>query len=508
MQRTGRFSLVLISASVALSIVLSSCTNNTDGLKSARNTKQEPQGIEQKRQTVLAALTQRVHKEDLQNKNQSIAELPAPERKPNSAFDPDVRPLLEPGFTATPSELDQPTRLASAAEPKKPSVQNRRSAIKTGNVATNLRGLSRFQAKLAALKSGQRSKPVTILHIGDSHVASDSFSRGIRRSLQAEFGNAGRGAVIPANAYKYGVADNVSLKASGSWYAKTALRSKSGPYGLSGAQVSSRSSRASMTMTAKDGPFDWAEATVVTGPSQGAFDLVVGKTKKRFDAWSKNKGSKTFRLEIEGNTVKLSPAGGGRTSVLSWATGKNQPGIRYVNFGLIGATVNVTKRFDSTLMANDIRQLDPDLIVYGYGTNEGFNDRLDLKSYAKIARRFVGKLKSAAPNADVVYIGAASGLRRKARGGRTCGRGWWEPRRLNPLRTTMKNLAKKTGAAYWDWSKAMGGPCAVNRWAKWGMAAKDRIHLTSKGYEQSSQKFANWLMTHQHSGLELALKTQ
>ena len=35
--------------------------------------------------------------------------------------------------------------------------------------------LARFHAKLAALRAGKRTKPVTILHIGDSHVASDSF---------------------------------------------------------------------------------------------------------------------------------------------------------------------------------------------------------------------------------------------------------------------------------------------------------------------------------------------
>ena len=52
--------------------------------------------------------------------------------------------------------------------------------------------LSRFYAKLAALKTGRRSEPVTILHIGDSHVAADSFTRGIRSRLQTRFGDAGR----------------------------------------------------------------------------------------------------------------------------------------------------------------------------------------------------------------------------------------------------------------------------------------------------------------------------
>lgn len=84
--------------------------------------------------------------------------------------------------------------------------------------------LARFHAKLVALQSGQRKKPLTILHIGDSHVASDSFSRGIRAALQARYGDAGRGMVIPARAFKYGVADQIKLNASGNWRSETALK--------------------------------------------------------------------------------------------------------------------------------------------------------------------------------------------------------------------------------------------------------------------------------------------
>ena len=362
--------------------------------------------------------------------------------------------------------------------------------------------LGRFHAKLTAISSGKRNKPVTILHIGDSHVASDSFSRGIRTELQARYGDAGRGMVIPASAFEYGIADQVKLSANGNWRSRTALKHRKGSFGLSGVSVSSRSSRSSMSLTSRTGAFDWVEATIVTGPSQGAFFLQVGSRKQRFDAWSKVAGSKNFRIDARGTRATLSPGGGAQTTVLSWSTGKDKPGIRYVNFGLIGATVHVSKRLNPKLVANDVRRLDPDLIIYGYGTNEGFDDRLDLSAYIKRASAYVNELKTSAPNADIIYLGAASGLRRG--GNKACGR-WSTPPKLDPLRKRVAKLAASQNSAYWDWSQAMGGPCAINVWASKGLAAKDRVHLSPKGYAKSATIFANWLMQPTNSNVAVVL---
>jgi len=368
--------------------------------------------------------------------------------------------------------------------------------------------MGRFRSKLAALKSGKRTKPVTIIHIGDSHVASDSFSQGIRRALQAEFGDAGRGTVVPAGAFKYAHTDQLKQSRSGSWRSDTALKNRKGLFGLAGVNVSSASSSASLKMASKTGEFDAVSVTVATGPKQGSFVVKVGGVSEKFNARSAKHGSKTFRLAARGTTVKLNPAGGGATRVLTWGTQKNQPGIRYDNFGLIGATVNITKRFDTQLVKNDIRAADPDLIVYGYGTNEGFNDNLNLARYTKYANTYLDLLTSAAPNADVVIIGTSDGLRRRKRGGKSCGGGWYEPPKLSPLRQAMKQVAADRKAGYWDWSLSMGGKCSANRWAAKGLAARDRVHLTSKGYRRSAAAFASWLAGDQSKPVKVALGTK
>ncbi|MEL6744155.1 MAG: hypothetical protein AAFO68_01620, partial [Pseudomonadota bacterium] len=72
-------------------------------------------------------------------------------------------------------------------------------------------------------------------------------------------------------------------------------------------------------------------------------------------------------------------------------------------------------------------------------------------------------------------------------------------------RQTVKEVAAAQNGAYWDWSKAMGGDCAVNSWASKGLAARDRVHLTSKGYRRSAASFVDWLTAPERSNRVIAL---
>jgi len=346
--------------------------------------------------------------------------------------------------------------------------------------------LAGFREKLAALQSGERNKPIVIVHLGDSHISSDSFSKNIRRRLQRQFGNAGRGAVIPANAYKYAIADKVSLSSSGSWRSFMSLKSSRGIFGLSGVRAESTSSSASMTLKVKQ-KFDSAQVTVATGPDQGSFDIIVGGIPKRFSAKSTTRGSRTFVINRRGNQVEIRPAGNGRLGVLHWATSNNNPGVRYINFGQAGATVKVTKRWNSAALMNDLATLKPDLIIYGFGTNEGFDDNIKPREYKSYVKKFLQQLKAGAPQADLMLIGASDGLRRRK--GKSCGNGWFVPKNLGAIRSSMKALADEMSAGYWNWSAQMGGECGINKWAISGYAAKDRVHLTPKGYERSAAAF-------------------
>ena len=363
---------------------------------------------------------------------------------------------------------------------------------------------ARFIANMQALRAGSLQRPITILHLGDSHISADSFTRGIRRRLQETYGNAGRGAVIPADAYKWAHVDGLTLASKGGWSAASSLKVKSGPYGVSGVRVATANTGAKMVLTSKTGNFDWAEVTLFTGPGQGKVTVATDAGSKTVSARSSREGSKVVRVDGSSKTLTLTHAGGGKTTVLNWATGKNSPGIRYVNFGIAGATASVTKRWSDGLLAADIERINPDLVVYGYGTNEGYNDNLNVNSYKQLATGLVDKIRASAPNAALMFVGPADGARK--RGGQSCGGGWYTPTKLGEVRTALQGLAKQYSAFYWDWAGAMGGRCGVTKWSTSSpkLAAGDRVHLTAKGYDKSAAAFVDYLQDRIAKGVKVA----
>ena len=65
------------------------------------------------------------------------------------------------------------------------------------NVINHPAGLSTFFQKLLQLKIEKKGQ-INILHIGDSHIQADYQTQQLRQNFQNEFGNGGRGFLIPA----------------------------------------------------------------------------------------------------------------------------------------------------------------------------------------------------------------------------------------------------------------------------------------------------------------------
>lgn len=346
---------------------------------------------------------------------------------------------------------------------------------------------SSFIKALQELRNGSRTKPVTIVHIGDSHIASDGFSEGVREGLQAAFGNAGRGAVIPAGTGRYARAGGVKMVTVGTWETESSMSDRGGAYGLSGYRVSSTSRSAKMVLTSLDEAFDWAEVTVLTGPDQGKVTLLAGDKFKTVDAKADSVGSMVVRIETSGKSLSVSPAGG-LTTVLNWATGREKPGIRYVNFGIANADAYLPDRWDMKLVRNDLGHLDPDLIVWGYGTSEGLNSSLDLAAYRRQIETVYTAFSAAAPGADWLFVGPPSALARTGKAAGYCN-GYTIPVNLGEVRETLHDFAKQNDRLFWDWSVAMGGPCAADEWARATppLFAGDRVLLTANGYRQSAE---------------------
>ena len=176
-------------------------------------------------------------------------------------------------------------------------------------------------------------------------------------------------------------------------------------------------------------------------------------------------------------------------------------------------------------------RLNPALILVAFGTNEGFDHKLKLDEYRDRFEARLKDLRSWAPNATIVLIGAPdaarlpswcvrsrSWRRRKAlREKAKCHRlsenhaaryerlidkkskslcYWHAPPALAKIRRIQFRTARKLGMYYWAWSRVMGGQCGTDRWARKDkpLAYADRVHMTAAGYDVSAQAFYEAIM--------------
>ncbi len=380
--------------------------------------------------------------------------------------------------------------------------------------------LSRFFDALAKLEKGDKSTTVTILHIGDSHIAADRFSGGLREQFQSRFGDAGRGMLTPG----LYLARGVKFDRGGKWKVALSTADPNGPYGVTGAKLTANKRDAWLRLTTKDRPFNWCEVTLDSGPQNGTILLSLDGDVKEASTANDSEGWRNFRLDQSARELVIRPKGDGPVTIHSIAIGTDKPGVRYVNLGLPGATALTPLSWDKNYLARDLARIAPDLIVFSYGTDESFDDKLDLKDYEAKASAAIARLRRAAPNASLLVVGPPDVAHmpkfasRTVRASDVCRalspaeRGdyekrikandprlarWHPPLNLPAVRATLRRLAAAHNALFWDWSKLMGGPCGIHAWVHSDppLAAKDHIHLTEEGSKRSARLLFRELMT-------------
>jgi hypothetical protein len=378
--------------------------------------------------------------------------------------------------------------------------------------------LSNFYSALKALEGRKRTKPVTIVHLGDAFVAGDQFTGDLRTQLQARFGRAGRGLMQPA-IYP---AQGIKFDRGGQWRAVSSVETE-GFFGISGVKIVTSAPDAWLRLTATDVMFDWAEVTLETGPSLGTAIISAGPEQRTVTTASPKQELITVALPVTGRELKVTAKGDGEIRVHSWAAGNNKPGINYVNLGVAKASALTPARWNQAALEADMRRLAPSLIILSFGTSEGFDDRLNIPAYEQRVMQVVDRLKKAAPEASIIVTGPPDGARMPAfasaigGGTDTCRpltgqeiasydkwmhksdmrlARWFAPPKLQEARASLRRVAANSNAYFWDWSRLMGGACGIHAWvhSEPPLASADHVQLTTEGARRSARTFFTEMM--------------
>jgi len=400
---------------------------------------------------------------------------------------------------ATPAPEASTVAIKSDVSPPR-NAANRAGAPPLGNAPGAQRGL-------------------VILQIGDSHTAADYFTGELRRKLQARYGDGGVG-YIDAGKPTVGVrSGTMRITASAGWTYRAIQRSESvGEFWLSGFNAVATKAGEVLTFASDNPvPFDEIEIEALRQPNGGGIDISLdGMVKSSADLNGKSTQPVVLRLKPDGTpsdrvrTLEIRTRGEGAVNIASIGIYQKQSGVSFNNVGYPGATIDLINKFDANLMADDLRRLDPQIVVLAFGTNEASKPNLNAAAYERNYEKVIGRITAALPNARIILIGPPDGAERpwhcsgKGPADAPCHPAppegassaaeppdceWHTIAHLELVRDIERRIAERHGFVYWNWASIQPGQCASHQWVAASLMTPDHVHFTPAGYVKGANQF-------------------
>lgn len=157
------------------------------------------------------------------------------------------------------------------------------------------------------------------------------------------------------------------------------------------------------------------------------------------------------------------------------------PGIIYHSIGVNGARYSDFSKYP--LFFEQLKGLEPDLIILSMGTNEAF-DKMSPEDFTYSVNYFLEQIKKDNPNVDILLTSPPPS--------------YFSRSNPNTIVSTLSNELIINGIsnnyALWDLYYNLGGTLGLPSLQQNGYLAKDLVHYTVKGYEFSAELFYQALL--------------
>ena len=358
------------------------------------------------------------------------------------------------------------------------------------NVSGERPSLVRFFSELQALRQG-KDTVVTVVQLGDSHIQAGYFSGELMRLFHKDFGNAGRGLIVPLKLSRTNEPDDYFIRSAiTSWTKGRSTQSRPlVPVGLGGLGIRTTARKVNLDVIIgeKNGEgysfnkallFRHPDALplIATGQPAGSVKTFLAK-----DTLAGGLVCDTFRISRPTDTLLL------RSNTVS-PSAKNiyyglilqneKPGILFHSIGVNGAMfVNYTKE-------EYIRQLavlKPSLLIVSLGTNETFGKRFSESEFSGQVSRFIDLVREYLPRTAILLTTPPECFKRVR-----VNKKYEYVRNENTERASraIEEIALKKGVACWDLFASTGGKGSSEKWYASGMLGNDRIHFTRDAYRE------------------------
>lgn len=337
----------------------------------------------------------------------------------------------------------------------------------------------RFFAKLDDFKEGKVNR-INIVHIGGSHVQGGTWSNTFLSDFQTEYKTTGGGYfTFPYKIAKTNSQPYSSSFSNGNWKRCRANgKEYCQPLGMNALSVTTNDSSCffGVTLTAK------ATCTLVNkikvfhnfNPSF-EFQVVLSDSSKSSVEEFPQFGYTLFNISpsidsIFFKLVKKDTIQKGFTLYGLSCENDKDPGFYLAGLGANGASSSSFLRCSQ--LVPQLQSLDGDLFILSLGVNDTQSKEFEKEDFIENYDTLITYIKQTNPNAAILLTTTTDNfVRRKNSNKRTI-----------TAQQAMFELMEKQHVGVWDLFALMGGYKSMLKWQKAGLANKDRVHFTNKGY--------------------------
>ncbi|MDX4946995.1 SGNH/GDSL hydrolase family protein [Providencia manganoxydans] len=337
--------------------------------------------------------------------------------------------------------------------------------------------LSRLDNKLK-----QGNQQIHIVQIGDSHTAADFFSGELRTLFQQRYGDAGPGFVptISIPGQRTATINRKSDKQQ--WELFSSRKDERFDYPLGGLVALPMKPTSRVQLVPLQAAAGTYQLQALYQNSSGGQMFVSPASSSPI---SLPTTGNTWRFSTPVSTqlpAEVTVSNDNNLKLGGWLLRSNHPGVTLSALGINGATINMLDKWQPQWVET-LAEMSPDMVILAYGTNEAFNDNLDLVAYQQNLREKIRQIRQRMPESVILLVGPNDSI--KFSHAASCEAKM--PVHLMNVIKIQKAIAAQENTLFWDWQAFMGGPCSIRSWAAQDLARPDNVHLSAEGYKKSAQ---------------------
>ncbi|MDP1727451.1 MAG: hypothetical protein Q8M15_11760 [Bacteroidota bacterium] len=372
------------------------------------------------------------------------------------------------------------------------------------NIIKNAASLNPFFERL----SKSQDSIVSIFHFGDSHIQADFFTGEIRKQMQLQFGNAGRGLVFPYQLISTNGPKDYAFKSKQSWDTKKLIKSNStASCGLAGYSFLLDPNKRNwfLDFTFKEDSnfinnhtktIQFLYEAAGEEPEISAYDAVSLSYAKLLNRKKVNgliKDSFVFSEPIKQIDINIHRVDQEPVMLDGIILSNGEKGVIYHAVGVNGAKFcqyNQAPKF-----FEELDMLRPDLVVISLGTNESAGD-YDSLLFIQTIDSLVQYIQSLGSN--VLITTPANNflphktykyIKRKGKKRRVTLKVYEHNEIVKLIKDNILAYCDSRQIACWDLYEVMGGDYSMKAWVDAGKGAKDYLHFSKGGYVVQGKLF-------------------